>query len=72
VTASLLNCRSAPALQARPVRRLARGDAIDIIALDGEWASIAAEGEQCWVLTRYISTARPALGFASGGIAQAV
>lgn len=60
VTASLLNCRSAPAREARSVRRLARGDSVDILARDGEWASIAAQGGQCWVLSRYISTARPA------------
>ena len=59
VTASLLNCRAAPARQARLVRRLGRGEEIAILASDANWASISVEGRQCWVLARYISAARP-------------
>lgn len=59
VTASVLNCRSAPAVQADSVDLLVRGDAVMLIALDQEWASLAHEGRQCWVLARYLSVDRP-------------
>lgn len=60
VTASVLNCRAAPARQAEPVRRLARGAQVAMIARDGEWISIAYRGQQCWALLRYIAKERPA------------
>jgi hypothetical protein len=59
VSARLLNCRAAPARQARLVRRLGRGEEIEILANDANWASIGVQGRQCWVLARYISAARP-------------
>lgn len=59
VTASLLNCRSAPARQADPLLRLQRGDEILILAREGEWASVAIGNEQCWLLDRYTATVRP-------------
>ncbi|WP_324749453.1 hypothetical protein SH591_12830 [Sphingomonas sp. LY54] len=59
VTASLLNCRAAPARQARLVRRLGRGEEIAILANDATWASIDVQGRQCWVQARYVAAARP-------------
>ncbi|HEX8216554.1 MAG TPA: SH3 domain-containing protein, partial [Allosphingosinicella sp.] len=59
VTARLLRCRSAPARQARPVRTFRRGTRVDMLALDGDWASISHRGRQCWVAARYLSTERP-------------
>jgi hypothetical protein len=60
VTASVLNCRSAPARQAPPVRRLGRGATVAVLARDADWASIAYRGQQCWALSRYLSGHRPA------------
>jgi hypothetical protein len=59
VTASVLNCRSAPAVQAQAVDRLVRGDAVRLIAPDGNWVSLSHEGRQCWALLRYFSLSRP-------------
>jgi hypothetical protein len=59
VTASLLNCRSAPAEQSRPVRILSRGEAVRILALERSWASVSHRGRQCWTSTRYLSAQRP-------------
>jgi hypothetical protein len=59
VTASLLNCRSAPAEQAEPVRILPRGETVRILALEPAWASISHRGRQCWASTRYLSAAEP-------------
>ncbi|HEV2867259.1 MAG TPA: hypothetical protein VGX37_12185 [Allosphingosinicella sp.] len=60
VTASILNCHTAPARQAPSVRRLGRRDTVRILATDGEWASIAFRQEQCWVLSRYLALETPA------------
>lgn len=59
VTASLLNCRAAPARQGRSVRRLARGDQVQFIARDGDWVSLSYQGRQCWALLRYFSVQPP-------------
>lgn len=59
VSASLLNCRTAPAREAGVARRLGRGDEIDILANDSGWASIGIRRRQCWVQARYISLVRP-------------
>jgi hypothetical protein len=59
VTAGVLNCRSAPALEAEPVKILVRGDAVRLIARDGEWVSLVQTGGQCWALARYFSAERP-------------
>jgi fused signal recognition particle receptor len=59
VTASLLNCRTSPAEQAKSVRRLPRGEPVEILALEPAWASISHRGRQCWASTRYISTEQP-------------
>lgn len=60
VAASLLNCRSAPARQADVVRRLERGDSIGIIATENsDWASVAHQGRQCWVASRYLAREEP-------------
>jgi uncharacterized protein YraI len=59
VTASLLNCRTAPAEQAEPVRILRRGDSVEVLALEPEWASISHRGRQCWASTRYLSAQQP-------------
>ncbi|HEY0446524.1 MAG TPA: SH3 domain-containing protein, partial [Allosphingosinicella sp.] len=59
VTASLLNCRSAPARQSESLSVMRRGDAVSLLARDGEWISVANEGGQCWVLARYLSLQPP-------------
>lgn len=59
VTASLLNCRSAPAREAESLKVLMRGDVVWLLARDGEWVSLAYEGGQCWALVRYFSVDQP-------------
>ncbi len=59
VAASLLNCRSAPDYGAPIVRTMARGDAVRAIGRDGDWASLAVDGRQCWALARYVTEVRP-------------
>jgi Bacterial SH3 domain len=59
VATNLLNCRSGPAPEADQVGQLERGDAVGLIALDGDWASISYRGEQCWALRRYLSVESP-------------
>lgn len=59
VTASLLNCRTAPAEQAESVRILRRGDSVQVLALEPDWASISHRGRQCWASSRYLSAQQP-------------
>jgi hypothetical protein len=59
VTASLLNCRTAPAEQAAPVRILPRGEPVRVLALEPAWASVSHRGRQCWASTRYLSAEQP-------------
>jgi hypothetical protein len=59
VSARALSCRDAPALQARRVRVLARGAAVQVLARDGDWVSLATAVGQCWALGRYVSEPRP-------------
>jgi hypothetical protein len=59
VTASVLSCRDAPARQARRVRNLGRGDAVRILARDGDWISVDHHGVQCWALARFVASERP-------------
>jgi hypothetical protein len=59
ITASIVNCRAGPAQQAPPVRRIVRGERVDVLALDQNWVSVAYRGGQCWVLARYISSIEP-------------
>jgi hypothetical protein len=59
VAASLLSCRAAPVLQARRVRNLGRGDEVEVLGYDGEWASIAYRGGQCWARARFLSPVPP-------------
>jgi hypothetical protein len=59
VSASVLSCRAAPARQARRVRNLGRGDAVRILAREGEWVSIDHRGAQCWALARFVSAEKP-------------
>jgi Bacterial SH3 domain len=59
VAASLLSCRAAPALQARRVRSLGRGDEVRILGMEDGWVSLASHGGQCWAQARYISPAPP-------------
>jgi hypothetical protein len=59
VTASLLNCRSAPAREAESLKVLVRGDLVRLLARDGEWVSLEYEGGQCWALIRYFSLDQP-------------
>ena len=59
VAASLLSCRAAPVLQARRVRNLGRGDEVRVLGYDGEWASLAYRGGQCWARARFLSPVPP-------------
>jgi hypothetical protein len=59
VTASVLNCRSAPAAEASQVERLVRGDRVLVLGRDREWASLSHEDRQCWALLRYLAFDQP-------------
>ncbi|HEY0313679.1 MAG TPA: hypothetical protein VGC56_14450 [Allosphingosinicella sp.] len=59
VTAGVLSCRAAPARQARRVRNLGRGDAVRILAREGEWVSVDHRGAQCWALARFVAAEKP-------------
>lgn len=60
VTAGLLNCRAAPSQQTAVVRRLERGDRVRLIAAaEPGWASVAHQGRQCWVASRYLAREEP-------------
>ncbi|MEA3010911.1 MAG: hypothetical protein QOJ91_2603 [Sphingomonadales bacterium] len=59
VAASLLSCRDAPVRQARRVRNLARGQEVRILGIDGDWASLAYRGGQCWAQAQFISPVPP-------------
>jgi len=59
VTASILECRSAPAREAASMRRLARGTRLEVLSLDGDWVSVSHGGRQCWVAARYLSIQEP-------------
>jgi hypothetical protein len=62
VAASLLVCREAPVLQARRVRNLLRGREVRVLGRDGDWASLAYRGGQCWARARYLSPVPPLEG----------
>lgn len=62
VTVRLLSCRASSVLQARPVRILARGDQVQVLAREPGWASVTVDGRQCWVVDRYLSSVPPAFG----------
>ncbi|MDP8913369.1 MAG: SH3 domain-containing protein [Pseudomonadota bacterium] len=59
VTASVLQCRSAPVHQSPAVRKLVRGAEVQILAHEGAWASVAHKGRQCWAAARFLSAAQP-------------
>jgi hypothetical protein len=59
VAASLLSCRSAPALEAKRVRNLSRGQEVRVLGIEGDWASLAYRGGQCWARAHYISPVPP-------------
>ena len=59
VTASILECRSAPAREAASMRRLARGTRLEVLSLDGDWVSVSHGDRQCWVAARYLSVQEP-------------
>lgn len=59
VTASILNCRAAPARESAAVMVLARGNPVQVLAYEGEWASLVLDGRQCWAIARYLSVAQP-------------
>lgn len=59
VVASLLSCRDAPALQARRVRNLLRGQEVLVLSREGDWASLAFRGGQCWARAHFISPVPP-------------
>jgi hypothetical protein len=59
VSASMLICREAPVLQARRVRNLVRGKEVRVLGYDGDWASIAYRGGQCWARADFISPVPP-------------
>ncbi len=59
VTASVLQCRSAPVNRSPAVRKLVRGAEVQILARDGAWISVAHKGRQCWAAARFLSAAQP-------------
>ncbi|HEX8061786.1 MAG TPA: hypothetical protein VF535_01075 [Allosphingosinicella sp.] len=62
VAASLLSCREAPVLQARRVRNLGRGVEVQVLGRDGDWASLAYRGGQCWARAHFLSPVPPLEG----------
>ena len=59
VTASLLNCRAVPTNDGETVRRLSRGDAVQVLGADPGWVSVSHQGRQCWASSEWISTVKP-------------
>lgn len=59
VTATVLNCRAAPAAEAPMVERLVRGDRVVVIARDQAWVSVTRDDRQCWALLRYLAFEQP-------------
>jgi uncharacterized protein YraI len=59
VTASVLQCRSAPIDGADRVRKLVRGAEVQILGREKEWSSIAYRGRQCWAASRFLSAVKP-------------
>ena len=59
VTASVLQCRSAPVERSTPVRKLVRGAQVQILAREDDWISVAHKGRQCWAAARFLSAAQP-------------
>lgn len=59
IVASALSCVSEPYDQAPHVRWLMRGDAVGMLAREGDWASISYAGQPCWVPVRSLSLERP-------------
>jgi hypothetical protein len=59
VSVSTLKCRGGPAEVTDVVRRLDRGTAVKVLALEGDWASIAHRQRQCWAAVRYLAAQQP-------------
>lgn len=59
VTASLLNCRAVPTNDGETVRKLSRGDAVQVLGADPGWVSVSHQGRQCWASSEYLSTVKP-------------
>ncbi|HEX8512256.1 MAG TPA: SH3 domain-containing protein [Allosphingosinicella sp.] len=62
VSASLLVCREAPVRQAPRVRNFVRGKEVRVLGYDGDWASVAYRGGQCWARADFISPVPPLEG----------
>jgi hypothetical protein len=60
VAARALACRDSPSLEGQRVRTLARGDAVTLLAQEGDWASLSHRGRQCWALGSLLSPVPPA------------
>ena len=45
----MTSCRALASPDAGHVRYLVRGDAVQLVGRDGDWAAISYGGQQCWV-----------------------
>jgi uncharacterized protein YgiM (DUF1202 family) len=59
VSARIVNCRASPANGAAPVRKLARGERVTVLASEPGWTSVSHRGRQCWISDRYLSRVPP-------------
>lgn len=77
VTADILNIRDGSSLEHTVVAKLARGSAVTVLAVDGDWYVVRLQnGKTGWAFKDYVSMSRPLAGTAgvengaSDGIGQ--
>ena len=59
VTASQLNVRAEPSLKADVEFRFDRGDGLEVVAIEGEWAQITIAGDTLYAALEYLSDVPP-------------
>ena len=69
VTASTLNCRTAPSMESGILRTVSRGTKLERSLDEGEWSEVTVNGIKCYVASRYLSADMPSAGTAGGGTA---
>lgn len=74
VTASTLNCRTAPSAESNITDKVLRGTKLERISNEGEWSIVTVNGTRCYVASRYLSADAPdavGTGSASGSTSAA-
>lgn len=59
VTASRLNCRINPSLQARVLSVAKRGEKLDVLGQGAGWWRVRAQDTDCWISSDYAQSAEP-------------